>query len=84
MGVGGFGYPALAAVNTRKMKYSLLRGSFGFDGIKEFLRDLSYGKGSSLPFKGATLPKVGQVEAWDGKDGQLPTVEDVDTSHIEL
>lgn len=84
LGVGGFGYPALVALNTRKMKYSLLRGSFSFDGIKEFLRDLSYGKGSSFPVKGASLPKIDSIDPWDGKDGQLPIVEDDDTSHIEL
>lgn len=36
--IGGFGYPAMAVVNTKKMKYSILRGSFSSDGIKEFLR----------------------------------------------
>lgn len=36
--IGGFGYPAMAVVNTKKMKYSILRGSFSGDGIKEFLR----------------------------------------------
>eukprot|EP00064_Thunnus_orientalis_P006274 superscaffoldBa00000648_g6290 len=28
LGIGGFGYPAMAAINTRKMKFALLRGSF--------------------------------------------------------
>lgn len=36
--IGGFGYPAMAVVNIKKMKYSLLRGSFSKDGIGEFLR----------------------------------------------
>lgn len=36
--IGGFGYPALAVLNVKKMKYSILRGSFSEDGIKEFLR----------------------------------------------
>lgn len=34
----------MVAVNSRKMKYSTLTGSFAKDGINEFLRDLSYGK----------------------------------------
>lgn len=38
LGIGGFGYPAMAAINTRKMKYALLRGSFSETGIHEFLR----------------------------------------------
>jgi protein disulfide-isomerase A6 len=84
LGVGGFGYPALAVLNTRKMKYSLLRGSFGFDGIKEFLRDLSYGKGSSFAIRGDSLPQINKIDAWDGKDGELPSIDDDDTSHVEL
>ena len=81
---GGFGYPALAVVSAKKMKYSLLTGSFGHDGIHEFLRDLSYGKGRTNPVRGAKLPKVSKVEAWDGKDGQLPEEEDIDLSDVEL
>lgn len=38
MGIGGFGYPAMAAINSRKMKFALLRGSFSETGIHEFLR----------------------------------------------
>lgn len=38
LGIGGFGYPAMAAINTRKMKFALLRGSFSEKGINEFLR----------------------------------------------
>lgn len=36
--IGGFGYPALAVLNAKKMKYSILRGSFSESGISEFLR----------------------------------------------
>ena len=38
LGIGGFGYPAMAAINARKMKYALLKGSFSDSGIHEFLR----------------------------------------------
>lgn len=76
LGLGGFGYPAMAALNIRKMKYTWLKGSFGFDGINEFLRDLSYGRGSSVPVKGAKLPTIEKIDAWDGKDGVLPTMDD--------
>lgn len=50
-GVGGFGYPAMSALNARKMKFAMLKGSFGKDGIHEFLRDLSYGKGQTASVK---------------------------------
>lgn len=36
--LGGFGYPALAVVNAKKLKFSTLRGSFSETGINEFLR----------------------------------------------
>lgn len=72
--IGGFGYPAMAAVNIRKMKYSLLRGSFSYEGISEFLRDLSFGRGTSAPVKGAKLPKVVQTDPWDGKDGEVKSL----------
>merc|ERR1719239_443540 len=56
--VGGFGYPAMVVVSKKKMKFSILTGSFSFDGINEFLRDLSYGKGRTNPVRGAKLPKA--------------------------
>nr|KAG5692877.1 hypothetical protein BaRGS_002312 [Batillaria attramentaria] len=82
--IGGFGYPALAAVNSRKMKYSLLRGQFSEKGINEFLRDLSYGKGSTSPLRNAALPSINTVEPWDGKDAELPVEEDIDLDDVEL
>jgi len=82
--IGGFGYPALAAVNIKKSKFSLLRGSFSKDGINEFLRDLSYGKGSILPLKGTDLPKMNTLDAWDGKDGEPIQEEDIDLSDVDL
>ena len=66
------------------MKYSTLTGSFSYDGINEFLRDLSYGKGRTNPLKGAKIPNVAQIDAWDGKDGELPEEEDIDLSDVDL
>lgn len=82
--IGGFGYPALAVVNIKKMKYSLLKGSFSHDGINEFLRDLSYGRGGTAPLKGAELPKIHETIAWDGKDAEPPQEEDIDLSDVDL
>ncbi|EFA11123.2 protein disulfide-isomerase A6 homolog [Tribolium castaneum] len=82
--IGGFGYPAMAVINPRKMKYSILRGSFSRDGINEFLRDLSYGRGNTSPVKGDKLPKIVSIEPWDGKDGELPPEEDIDLSDVDL
>ncbi|XP_071110867.1 protein disulfide-isomerase A6-like [Haliotis cracherodii] len=83
-GIGGFGYPALAAANSRKMKYSWLKGPFSEQGINEFLRELSFGRGSTAPIKNAKLPTIVDTEAWDGKDGVLPVEDDIDLSDVEL
>lgn len=82
--IGGFGYPAMAAVNLKKMKFSILRGSFSKDGIYEFLRDLSYGKGNTAPVKGAKMPEIKTRTPWDGKDGPVIEEEDIDLSDVEL
>jgi len=82
--VGGFGYPAMVVLSQKKMKYSTLTGSFSYDGINEFLRDLSYGKGRTSPVRGAKMPKIAKTEAWDGKDGELPEEEDIDLSDVDL
>lgn len=74
--IGGFGYPALAALNVRKMAYSLMRGAFSTEGITEFLKELSYGQGKSAPIKGAKLPEISKTDSWDGKDMELPRLDD--------
>ncbi|XP_035223579.1 protein disulfide-isomerase A6 homolog [Stegodyphus dumicola] len=84
LGIGGFGYPAMAVLNARKMKFSILRGPFSYDGISEFIRTVSVGRGSSSPIKGAKLPEILETEAWDGKDGELPVEEDIDLSDVDL
>ncbi|XP_066554480.1 protein disulfide-isomerase A6 [Amia ocellicauda] len=84
LGIGGFGYPAMAAINARKMKYALLKGSFSETGIHEFLRDLSVGRGSTATVGGGVIPKIHSVDPWDGKDGELPVEDDIDLSDVEL
>lgn len=82
--VGGFGYPALVAVNSRKGKYVLMRGSFSETGINEFLRDLSFGKGSTAPLPNSKLPAIVKSEKWDGKDAKMIVEEDIDLSDVSL
>uniref|UniRef100_A0A6M2DVV2 Protein disulfide-isomerase A6 homolog n=1 Tax=Xenopsylla cheopis TaxID=163159 RepID=A0A6M2DVV2_XENCH len=82
--IGGFGYPAMAVVNIKKKKYSLLRGAFSEDGINDFLKDISYGRGHSASVKKEEMPKINTVDPWDGKDGVLPIEDDIDLSDIDL
>uniref|UniRef100_A0A0K2SVX8 protein disulfide-isomerase n=1 Tax=Lepeophtheirus salmonis TaxID=72036 RepID=A0A0K2SVX8_LEPSM len=84
MDVGGFGYPAMTVLSAKKMKYSMLTGSFGKDGIHEFLRDLSYGKGRTNAVRGAKLPSIKKTEPWDGKDAEFIPEEEIDLSDVEL
>ena len=84
LGMGGFGYPAMAAVNVRKMKYATLKGAFDSSGVEEFLRTVSVGRGSTAPIKGAALPTVDDTEPWDGKDGEMPVEEDIDLSDLDM
>ena len=80
--VGGFGYPALAVVNSRKARYSLLRGAFSTDGIDELLKGIALGRGSTSPLQ-AAIPKVADTEPWDGNDGVPFVEEDVDLSDFK-
>ncbi len=40
VGVGGFGYPALVAVNGRKKRYALSATAFSEKSIKEFVNEV--------------------------------------------
>lgn len=82
--VGGYGYPAMVAVNPRKLKYSSLTGSFGKDGITEYLRDLSFGRGKTASLRGSSFPEPQSVQAWDGKDAELIQEEEIDLSDVDL
>jgi protein disulfide-isomerase A6 len=84
LSVGGFGYPALVAVNSRKGIYVLFKGSFSEEKIGEFLRELSYGRGSTLPLANNKLPQIENVSEWDGRDAILDVEEDIDLSDVSL
>ena len=89
VGIGGFGYPAQVAINARKGKYVVLKGSFSQEGISSFLKELSAGRLTSplVPMSGVAegkLPVIDASEPWDGNDGKLDVVEDIDLSDVKL
>ena len=47
-------------------------------------RDLSYGRGSTAPVQGAAMPTIEKSTPWDGKDAELPSVDEMDLSDVEL
>ena len=84
LSVGGFGFPALTAVNPRKGRFLLMKGSFAEAGIREFLRDLSVGRGSTEPIPDNKLPTLQKCEKWNGKDAQIVLEEEIDLSDVSL
>lgn len=81
--VGGSGYPTMVAVNIKKMKYSVLRGSYTVKGIKEFLIGIASGKWEALPIKEEEMPKVETVKAWDGSDAILQHIHEESDAQID-
>eukprot|EP00128_Syssomonas_multiformis_P011731 Colp12_sorted_trinity150504_noHs@29888 len=79
LGLGGFGYPAMAAVSAKKDKFVVLKGAFTEAAISDFIGRLLKGKEATTPL--GQLPALAATEAWDGKDGVLPTEDD---AHDEL
>ncbi|XP_071736726.1 protein disulfide isomerase-like 2-3 isoform X2 [Rutidosis leptorrhynchoides] len=69
VGVGGYGYPALIALNIKKAVYAPLRSAFEKDQIIEFVKTAGLGGKGTLPLEGT--PPVVKTEPWDGKDGEI-------------
>lgn len=67
-----FGFPAVIAINLKKEKFGVHRGTF--DQLGDFLRSMMIGKVPLSPLPKA-LPKFKKTEPWDGKDG-VPIVEE--------
>ncbi|CAK9304476.1 unnamed protein product [Gordionus sp. m RMFG-2023] len=83
--IGGFGYPAMAAVNTKKKIYTVLRGPFSEAGIREFVRDINYGKaGTSAPVREKEFSDIKKLSPWDGQDGKLELEEEIDLSDVKI
>ncbi|GAV62427.1 Thioredoxin domain-containing protein, partial [Cephalotus follicularis] len=69
LGVGGYGYPALVALNVKKGAYAPLKSAFELDQIKEFVKEAGLGGKGNLPLEGT--PEIVKTEPWDGKDGEI-------------
>ncbi|BBN09197.1 protein disulfide-isomerase A6 [Marchantia polymorpha subsp. ruderalis] len=69
VGVGGYGYPALVAVNTKKGLYNALRGAFELDAVVNFVKEAGRGGRGNVPL--ITSIVLDDTQPWDGKDGVL-------------
>ncbi|CAN0897089.1 Protein disulfide isomerase-like 2-3 [Linum grandiflorum] len=78
VGVGGYGYPALVALNVKKAVYNPLKSAYELQHITEFVKEAGRGGKGNLPLE-ATVEIV-KTEPWDGKDG---VVEEEDEFSLE-
>jgi len=83
LGVGGFGYPALAAINTKKKIRSTMTAAFTKDGINDFLRTLAAGRAGRNYDSFMELPPVSETTPWDGKDAVQESVDEYDLSDFD-
>eukprot|EP00475_Leptophrys_vorax_P000642 TRINITY_DN10361_c2_g1_i1.p1 TRINITY_DN10361_c2_g1~~TRINITY_DN10361_c2_g1_i1.p1 ORF type:complete len:448 (-),score=40.14 TRINITY_DN10361_c2_g1_i1:43-1386(-) len=69
LGVGGYGYPALIALNAKKKVFSPFKSAFEEEHLNEFVRLAARGGRGIEPV--ASIPEAQSREPWDGKDGQV-------------
>ncbi|KAL5962398.1 hypothetical protein TSMEX_009852, partial [Taenia solium] len=82
--LGGFGYPTMVAINMRKQKFAVMHGSFSADGLRDFLYDLSQGRGSVSLNSMSALPEIQSSVPWDGKDAPVVHEEEIDLSELGI
>ena len=82
--VGGFGYPALAAFNSNKKKFAVMRGAYTEKSIKEFVNSLVAGRVPTAAVLGGEVPAVVDVTAWDGSDApEQAFEEEIDFAELD-
>lgn len=64
---GGYGYPALIAVNPSKKAYAPLKAGFQQEAVRSFIESLRRGFEKVTPVRGE-LGGVKTIKPWDGKD----------------
>merc|ERR1712070_98743 len=70
-----FGFPAVVAVNVKKERFGIHRGTFDKDSLSSFLGSMMIGRVPLQPIpKGL---KFSKSDPWDGKDGQAPAEEEL-------
>eukprot|EP00270_Netrium_digitus_P011338 TRINITY_DN35_c0_g1_i5.p1 TRINITY_DN35_c0_g1~~TRINITY_DN35_c0_g1_i5.p1 ORF type:complete len:440 (-),score=150.18 TRINITY_DN35_c0_g1_i5:181-1500(-) len=74
LGVGGYGYPAVVALNAKKKVYAPFKSALEDDHFSEFVRLAARGGRGNLPVE--DLPPVKDIVPWDGQDAQLQEEEE--------
>lgn len=83
LNVGGAGFPALSAINGKKLKYATHRRAFESKPIQEFVNSLVAGREATAPLSNEKLPTIAKVNAWDGQDAELSYEEEIDLSELD-
>lgn len=81
MDVGGFGYPALAALSPKRNVYVPYKGALDPSQLQEFIDGIRSGAVRGVPLMG-DLAQPASVTAWDGKDGKVEEVEEFSLDDI--
>lgn len=71
-----FGYPAVIAVNVKKQRYGIHRGTLETASLNDFLKAMMIGRVSLSPLP-KNMPKFERTQPWDGKDAELPVEEEL-------
>lgn len=71
-----FGFPAVIAINLKKERYGVHRGTLDQASLGDFLRSMMIGKVPLNPIPKA-LPPFKKSDPWDGKDGEVPVEEEL-------
>jgi len=72
--IGGSGYPAVAVLAAKKLKFTPYQGTFSSVDLSTWIGKVLVGSGPK-PLSITALPKIETSIAWDGKDGQMPQEE---------
>ncbi|CAI5993839.1 unnamed protein product [Closterium sp. NIES-65] len=69
LGMGGYGYPALIALNAKRQRFSPFKSAFEQEHLSEFVRLAARGGRGIEPVE--SILEAESREPWDGKDGQV-------------
>merc|ERR1711869_100530 len=70
-----FGFPAVVAVNIKKGRFGVHRGTFDKEGVSSFLGSMMIGRVPLQPIPAGL--KWTKSDPWDGKDGVAPVEEEL-------
>lgn len=83
VGVGGYGYPALVAIDPKSSKYGTLRSAYAARQVKEFASRLKQGLEKAVPMEGDKIPELVVVPTWDGQDAAVEAEEEFSLEDLD-